>query len=87
MRRCTALLVIALTLIFSAAAMACPLCKDSVPNNDGQSAAMVPGALNNSVYMMLVGFFAVLGMVSWTLIKGARGNQTSNRRGFPIDRK
>jgi hypothetical protein len=68
------------------AAQACPMCKDSVPNSDSQSASGVPVGLNTSVYMMLGGLFATLGLVSFVIVKGVRETDArSSRRGFPLE--
>jgi hypothetical protein len=80
----TRLISFVLMLFVSSAAFACPMCKDSVPSNDAQSAAMVPGGLNLSIYFMLGGLFCMIGMVSWTLVKGARSANPTARRGFPV---
>jgi di/tricarboxylate transporter len=85
MRRFLTTLAALGVLLISTAAMACPMCKDSVPNNDGQSAAMVPGAVNNSIFLMFAAFAASLGMITWTLVKGARSANPRERRGFPLE--
>ena len=53
MRRWTPLLTIAITLLSTASAFACPLCKDSVPSSDAQAAGGVPSGFNNTIYLML----------------------------------
>ena len=86
MKRWTALIVPVLFLTLTAApqlAHACPFCKDSIPSSDAQASGSVPGGFNNSIYLMLGGFFAVLGFVTMTLAKAARTPQQP--RGFPID--
>jgi putative membrane protein len=67
-------------------ALACPLCKDSVPTSDAQSAGGLPGGFNNSIYLLLGSLFCVIGLMSWTLVKGARSTNvnTSGRRAFPV---
>src|SRR5436853_5705491 len=79
-----------LVLILSAAAQACPMCKDSIPNSDAQSATMVPGAVNNSIFLMFAAFTSCLGLIVHTLVKGARTSQPPRGgrggRGFPLDR-
>ena len=82
MKRCTAILIPVLPLLFTAAALACPFCKDSIPSSDAQSSSSVPGGFNNSIYLMLGGFFLVLGFVTMTLFKAARTPQQP--RGFDI---
>jgi hypothetical protein len=45
---------IALTWIFSAAALACPTCKDAVQVlPPDQSASMLPAGFNSSIYVLL----------------------------------
>jgi hypothetical protein len=62
----------------SAAASACPMCKDSVANTDPGVAA----GFNNSIYFMLLGFFGCLGLVARTIIKGVRSSTVPP--GFPV---
>ena len=69
--RFTAALLFAFTTAVSIAS-ACPMCKDSVPASDAQSAGGLPGGFNSSIYLMLGALFAVLGMVAWTLVKAGR---------------
>ena len=70
----------------AASALGCPMCKDSVPASDAQSAGGLPGGFNNSIYLMLVSLFCVIGMIAWTLVKGSRssGGGTGARRAFPV---
>ncbi len=82
MKRFTPLIAAVFPLLFTAAALACPFCKDSIPSSDAQSSASVPGGFNNSIYLMLGGFFLVLGFVTMTLVKDARSPQVP--RGFPV---
>lgn len=76
------LIVPVLPLLLTATALACPFCKDSIPSSDAQAAGSVPGGFNNSIYLMLGGFFLVLGFVTMTLFKAARTPQVP--RGFPV---
>lgn len=59
-------------LAFAGLAVACPMCKDSIPNSDAQSAANVPAGFNFSVYYMLASLFAVMGLVGTVIVKGIR---------------
>jgi len=78
------------------AALACPMCKDSVSNREGETTGLhdsyttggqnISGGLNTSVYVMLGTFFGVLGMVSTVIVKGVRSSSADVPRGFPIDR-
>ena len=88
MRRSIPIVVAAISLLVQASAFACPFCKDSVPNSDAQMAGGVPSGFNNTIYMMLLGLFAVIGMVAVTLVKGARssaGQVPRAGRGFPLE--
>jgi hypothetical protein len=85
MRRYLPLLTVVLTLAIATAAMACPFCKDSIPNSDAQSTGGVPSGFNNTIYLMLGGMFAMLGLVVFTLAKAARTTMPSaGQRGFPL---
>ena len=53
----------------AATALACPLCKDSVPSSDAQAAGGLPSGFNNSIYLMLGAFFCVLGFLTFTIVK------------------
>ncbi len=78
---------VTLLLLTPQALLACPMCKDSIPGSVGggdpsqMSGGGLPGGFNNSVYIMLLGFFGALGLVGWTLYKGIR---SSTRAGFPV---
>ncbi|HYO10441.1 MAG TPA: hypothetical protein VER17_15840 [Tepidisphaeraceae bacterium] len=91
MTRWTTLVAAALTFALQAVAIACPMCKESVPSSDAQAAGGVPSGFNNSIYLMLAALVGVLGMVAFTLVKGARGSAAARhdgrhegRRGFPL---
>ena len=72
----TVLLVAAICLVIVGAASACPMCKDSLATakNDLQKVggASVGGGFNHSIYAMLGGFFAALGIVAFNLFRGGR---------------
>jgi hypothetical protein len=74
MRRWTIFLVIVLMLLTAAGAFACPMCKDSVPSSDAQAVGGVPSGFNNTIYLMLGGLLCVIGMITFTLIKGAQSS-------------
>ncbi|MGH7178605.1 MAG: hypothetical protein ACREJC_14605 [Tepidisphaeraceae bacterium] len=76
------LLPILLSVTVCSACLACPMCKDSVPNSDAQQAGGLPGGFNSSVYTLLIGFLTVLGLVSGLIIKGVR--DATARTGFPV---
>ena len=76
------------------AAQACPMCKDSVPNQEGVSGPLhdsydaggqnISGGMNASVYLMFAALFGTIGIVSTVMVKGARSSAVSQRRGFPV---
>ncbi len=87
MKRWSPLLCVLFTLALAGAALACPNCKDSIATGaDGGSTAGLPAGFNYSIYFMLLGFFAVLGFVGFTIVKGVRDSAGAHsaRRGFPI---
>ena len=75
-----------LTVLLTAApaAMACPMCKDSVPSSDAQAAGGLPSGFNNSIYLMLGAFFCVLGFLTFTIVRTVRTPNTSARSAFPV---
>jgi len=80
--------ILAVLLTAAPAALACPLCKDSVPSSDAQAAGGLPSGFNNSIYLMLGAFFCVLGFLTFTIVKTVRTPSTSSKPAFPvIDRK
>jgi hypothetical protein len=87
----TAVVVAALT----GAASACPMCKDSLPNQEGTNGSLhdsydtgggmnISGGINTSVYVMLATLFGAIGLVSTVLVKGARSS--APRHGVPVVR-
>jgi len=85
MQRFTPILFVLLTLAMTTAALACPMCKDSIPSSDAQSAGGLPVGFNITIYLMLAGLVAVAGLVTMTLVRGARSAPAANpRRGFPL---
>ena len=86
MRRLTPIFATLLTLTLTTAAWACPLCKDSVPSSNAQAPGGVPGGFNTTIYVMLCTFFCMIGMVTITLVRGARGSAIArgDQRGFPL---
>ena len=71
-------------LLTAVPALACPMCKDSVPASDAQAAGGLPSGFNNSIYLMLGGLFCVIGFVAFTIVKSVRGPSTSANRAFPV---
>ena len=77
------LLAATLVLLTAAnAALACPTCKDSLPNKEGSSSSLrdsydsggqnISGGINASVYVMLLGLAGTIGVVSTVIVKGMR---------------
>ena len=87
MKRWTPLLSTLLTLALASAALACPNCKDSIPTAaDGSSTGGLPAGFNYSIYFMLLGLFAVIGFLGFTIVKGVRSSAAnSEQRGFPVE--
>lgn len=93
MKRVLASLIV-LTAITTGAS-ACPMCKDSVSNREGETNELhdsyttggqnIAGGMNASVYVMLGTLFGMIGLVSTVIVKGVRSSSAS--RGFPIERK
>ena len=94
MKRSIATLILAGALT-AASASACPMCKDSVSNREGETNELhdsyttggqnIANGLNVSVYVMLGTLFGMMGLVSTVIVKGVRSSGAS--RGFPIERK
>ena len=76
--------ILAMLLAAAPAAMACPMCKESVPASDAQSAGGLPSGFNNSIYFMLAGLFCVIGFLTFTIVKNVRGTNTSAKSAFPV---
>ena len=101
MRRHALPLSLLLVLTLGASAFACPMCKDSVNNDDsttnvsaaagpggatGGPSAGLPGGFNTSIYLMFLGLFGAMGLVGWTVVKGMRG-PAPHVSGFPVVRR
>lgn len=88
MRQLLPILALALMVALTAsAALACPMCKDSVPSSDAQAAGGVPSGFNSSIFLMLGGLFLVMGFIAFAVIRGVRSTPSSASavRGFPVD--
>jgi hypothetical protein len=93
MKRLLASLIV-LTAITTGAS-ACPMCKDSVSNREGETNELhdsyttggqnIAGGMNASVYVMLGTLFGMIGLVSTVIVKGVHSSNAS--RGFPVERK
>ena len=67
-------LVLLVMLATSALALACPMCKDSIPSSDATQPNGLPSGFNVSVYTMLVGLFCMIGLVGTVIVKGVRSS-------------
>lgn len=63
-----------LVLALCSAAVACPMCKDSLANGDPSGAGKLPNGFNTSIDIMLGGFLGVVGMVGGIIWKGIKGS-------------
>lgn len=75
----TIALSVLLAVTMSSASLACPTCKDSIPNTDSSQAVAVPSGFNRSVYTLLGGFLLVLGAVSGMIVKVIREPNATRR--------
>ena len=91
------LLAILVVLTASSGAFACPLCKDSVANREGDTGPLktnfnsngenISGGINKSIYFMFAGLFGVLGMITTVVFKSIRHTPVAPPppdRAFPI---
>jgi hypothetical protein len=77
----------------ASATHACPMCKDSVSNREGETNELhdsyttngqnISGGINTSVYLMLGAFFAMLGLTSTVIVKGCRSSGASRPNDKP----
>jgi len=74
MRHISPILSVLLVLALCSAAMACPMCKDSLANGDPTGAGKLPNGFNTSIDIMLVGFLSVVGLVTGIIWKGIKGS-------------
>ena len=65
--------IVSLSFFACSIASACPMCKDSIPNGEtAAQAGSLPGGFNTSIYIMLIGLFATIGLMTIGLVKGIR---------------
>jgi hypothetical protein len=96
MKRWIVAFVLSVSLLACNFASACPMCKDSIPNGETNAAqaGSLPGGFNTSIYILLSGLFATIGLMTVGLVKGIRStnvrvtgqNLTSpqSSRGFEV---
>ena len=80
MRLATPIVTLVLLTLPAAAALACPMCKDSIASGDssgsgvGGPTAGLPAGFNVSIYLMLGGLFCVIAFVGYTIVRGVRSS-------------
>ncbi len=86
MKRLGLILSIVLILCLNAAVLACPMCKDSIPNSDAAAQGGVPTGFNTSVYLLLGTFLGVLTLILGGIWKAVQTTPVTPRseHGFPI---
>jgi hypothetical protein len=72
MRRTIQAMFLVLAMLPAGVAQACPNCKESIPNNDAEQAAALPGGFNHSIYFMLGAVGVVGGLVIRMIVKESR---------------
>ena len=75
MRRARSILATAalsFALLPAAVSSACPNCKESIPNNDAEQSAAVPGGFNTSIFFMLGAVGIIGGLVVRMIVKETR---------------
>jgi hypothetical protein len=75
--------MVALVLITAPALFACDLCRDAVATNSSSGSESAGLNFNTSIFFMLGGLFAVMGLIGRVMFKAIKGPQVN--RGFPID--
>ena len=98
MKRLIAILVV---LGATSGAFACPLCKDSIANAEGDTGPLktsytsngenISGGINKSIYFMFAGLFGVLGMITTVVFRSIRYTAPAKappaRGAFPVKTK
>ena len=72
-RRLVNCLAVALTLCWATSAFACDLCRDAVATNAGSGSESSTLNFNTSIFFMLGGLFAVMGLIGRVMFKATRG--------------
>jgi hypothetical protein len=72
MKKWIPLLSVMLVLCLGSALMACPNCKEQIPNTDAASSASVPAGFNTSIYYMLAGLFVLVALGGRMIVKVVR---------------
>jgi hypothetical protein len=88
-------IVLIVVLFATASAPACPMCKDSVANREGEynelhdsyttNGQNISGGINASVYVMLGTLLGIMGMVSMVVVKGVRSTRIDSPRESATD--
>ena len=85
MKRLSWIIAIAMVLVPAGLALACPMCKDSIPDTDALNPENVPGGINTSIYYMLGGLFATIGLVATVITRGVRSTDARMTTGMTND--
>ena len=75
MKRWITILSMSVMVFATHAALACPMCKDSIGSSENGApghASGLPAGFNNSIYLMLAGFLVTIGFVATGLIRTIR---------------
>ena len=82
--------IVAVSMFACSIVSACPMCKDSIPNGEtAAQAGSLPGGFNTSVYILLLGLFATIGLMTLGIVRGVRSTNarvtgSQNSRGFEV---
>lgn len=79
MKAFSSVAVFILTTILPSIVMACPFCKESIPESDALQRSSLPGGFNASVYYMLIGLFMTIGLLAGVITRGVRSTNARMR--------
>lgn len=85
MNRFIAPLVVLAILTCATLASACPLCSESIPNSDAQSASTVPEGFNISIFSMLGGLMVVMGSLGFFVVRTIRSTDRAMHTRLLLD--
>ena len=78
MKKLAIILSVSTVLTVTAAASACPMCKDTIAENAQQEAALLPSGLNASIYLMLGSFLGALGLCGGVIAKAVKAGNSAD---------
>ena len=83
LRMIAGLLLVAVSLTAPLSLRACPLCADAIANSasDDDDRDDFPATMNQSIFLMLIVPYSMLGIVGFCIYRGARKND-EHRRGL-----